>query len=1424
MKELPLTGIQRAYLMGRDDMFELNGISTHVYYECETKYAPDRFEMSFNKLIQSQPMLRAIFHKNKGTQTILDEVPHYRIAQDDWRGKSQKEIESLTLRRREMMSHMVFDVEKWPLFEISYARMDEENYCLFLSFDLLITDGKSLADLMGMIMDEYEEKEPLPVLDKGFEDYILAKEKEKHTKRYENCRQYWLSKADSIADAPHIIDSSDQNLENVHFRRLEHFISAKEWSKVKEKLKEYKISPSIGTMAAYCAVLGYWSNQDRFTLNSPVMSIYKRKKELSKVVGDFTEAMLIPAEKYDMKESFISYMKRLSGNFMESFKHNTFDGIDVMNLLRNQKAEKILMPVVFTSMLLKGDSFSNIERLGKIQFGISQTPQVYLDCQLMEREDRLSITWDYVDKLFDKEKLEQMFEQFIKLILRLKEDTISVEDILTVPEVEKEQLTLYNHTFKDREKTSIGMLLEKSFEDGKLNPAVRDSKKEITYEELDAWSNGVAAFLKKQGIQRGQRVGILSSRCIETVVNIVGVIKCGAVYVPIDPNYPENRQHYIYQNSNCIYLLESSLTEKVSDTKFLAEYSKPEEDAYVIYTSGSTGTPKGVVISNDAVCNTILNVNGKFQVSSQDKLLGIASFGFDLSVYDILGALSAGAELVICEQPKDIHTILENLEKQKITIWNSVPAIMELLLDSVEDDYINHTLRSVFLSGDWIPLNLADRIRTHFPESSIISLGGATEGSIWSIYYPIMESLEGLRSVPYGYPMENQQMYVLDSNLRQLPYGVEGEIYIGGRGVACGYENDEERTRLSYINHPAFGKIYKTGDYGMMTRAGYMEFRGRKDSQVKIRGYRIELAEIDKAITELDGIQTAVTDVYSNSAGGRSLVSYVVAEPEERLERKKTVLEEMAAAACETEDTKCDFSFIKQLNESLEKACTAQMKYTLAGLYDWEHAKNPVTASMLIEANGLKTEFEKLLTEWMKELAGDGYLKETENGFFLKEKVQPENPESYWNVPVLKESKGAVKTLCGFIKNSCEQHRKLLNGELTELALFFPKGSSEIAQSMYKYNPISKYVNEITQNVLMNYLEQLPDNRFVRILELGAGIGGSTSELFDKFLPEQVEYTFTDITDLFLHNAQKLYGQYDCMKFGVLDINEDFQVQGYEYGHYDIVIAANVLHDAVNLNKTIQYISNCLTSDGVLFLVETTKNLRSQMTSVGFIEGFSDYEDERLERNRPLLNTTEWEQVLSANGMQNVQAYPCKEPAEANIWQSLILSTNAYNRKQVSVDTIQKKIADSLPDYMIPGRIIRIPKIPLSDNGKVNRKELPKIDVRKIHQIYSEPQNEVEKMLAKVWGDVLGLGKIGICDDFFELGGDSLKAITIVAKAEEQGYSLKLADIFSCRTIEELEKKVVKLEIVEETQEEETMELELDEDELELIRQASLDL
>ena len=244
----------------------------------------------------------------------------------------------------------------------------------------------------------------------------------------------------------------------------------------------------------------------------------------------------------------------------------------------------------------------------------------------------------------------------------------------------------------------------------------------------------------------------------------------------------------------------------------------------------------------------------------------------------VILSVENGAALVIVKDQRDASDIKELITKHSITFWNSVPAIMTLFLDLTNGSFRNDTLRHVLFSGDWIPLDLPERTVNTFTNTDITSLGGATEGSVWSIFYPIEKVDRRWRSIPYGKPLANQQMYVLDSELRCCSVGMIGQIGIGGTGVAEEYFNSPEQTSRSFIMHEKLGRIYLTGDSGRMRGDGNIEFLGRLDDQVKIRGFRVELGEIENVLKNADGVQNAAVVVRAEKTGDNVLCAYLVSD------------------------------------------------------------------------------------------------------------------------------------------------------------------------------------------------------------------------------------------------------------------------------------------------------------------------------------------------------------------------------------------------------------------------------------------------------------------------------------------------------------------------------------------------------------------
>ena len=350
------------------------------------------------------------------------------------------------------------------------------------------------------------------------------------------------------------------------------------------------------------------------------------------------------------------------------------------------------------------------------------------------------------------------------------------------------------------------------------HPAVISATGRLSYEQLSHRSNQTGRLLQKKGVKPNHLVAVVMEKGWEQVVAVLGILKSGAAYIPINPEIPGDRLNHILKDANVRFVLTQSWLKKklgwpqsvecisINNLDFSERSSRipnPAQNqtdlAYVIYTSGSTGVPKGVMIDHRGAVNTIVDINERFGIGAEDKVFALSDLSFDLSVFDIFGTLAAGATIVMPNSSgtKDPAHWLQLINREQVTVWNSVPALMGMLAAFVsgQTDLFSQALRLIMLSGDRIPCDLPEKIRTLFQNISLISLGGATEASIWSIIYPIENIDPNWESIPYGRPMKNQRFYVLNDAMENCPDWVQGQLYIGGAGLAKGYWKDEEKTK-----------------------------------------------------------------------------------------------------------------------------------------------------------------------------------------------------------------------------------------------------------------------------------------------------------------------------------------------------------------------------------------------------------------------------------------------------------------------------------------------------------------------------------------------------------------------------------------------------------------------------------------------------
>ncbi len=911
----PLTDVQQAYWIGRSGNLELGNVSCHIYFELDVEdFDLPRLNEAWQRLIERHDMLRAIVRAD-GQQQVLEHVGRYEIAVTDLLLAESAEVERHLAGVREELSHQVRAADQWPLFELRASVIEEWRVRLHLSFDLLIIDFWSFQILFKELLYLYRQPDAvLPELEITFRDYVLAEKQILATTAYKRAETYWLGRVPTLPPGPELpLARNPRSIIRPRFERRQSKLAPDLWRQLKTRAAEAGLTTSVVLLTAYAEVLTRWSKSGHFTLNLTMFNRYGMHRQVNELVGDFTSVNLLEV-RHTEAESFMVRVRRLQEQLWNDMDHRQFSGIQVLRELmkRQGSASRMLMPVVFTSTLslerrAQNASVPTLMMPGELAFGITQTPQVWLDHQVFEEEGALVYNWDGVEELFPAGMLDDMFSSYGGLLERLAREPESWQ------EQRRELLPEYQRRQRERSPEERGevssKLLQELFaervEEESERVAVMSSERELSYGELQRRARQLAAELRGcGGGERNELVAVVMEKGWEQVVAVLGILEAGAAYLPLDAHLPKERLwQLLAQGEVKVAVTQQRLAERLAwpagvaricvaeaapeasettEREAPAAVQGPDDLAYVIFTSGSTGQPKGVMISHRGAVNTIVDINERLGVGPGDRVLALSSLSFDLSVYDIFGSLAAGAAIVFPEPEaeRDPRQWAATLRQGRVTIWNSVPALMNMLVEHLRGggEKLAETLRVVMLSGDWIPVALPGEIKELSRAGmKVYSLGGATEASIWSIIYEIGEVGAQWKSIPYGHALSNQHWQVFNQTLEACPTWTTGELYIGGVGLAQGYWRDVEKSEQSFVRHPRTGeRWYRTGDLGRYMGDGEIEFLGREDTQVKVQGYRIELAEVEAALEQHERVRESAVVAAGAAGERRRLVAYVV--------------------------------------------------------------------------------------------------------------------------------------------------------------------------------------------------------------------------------------------------------------------------------------------------------------------------------------------------------------------------------------------------------------------------------------------------------------------------------------------------------------------------------------------------------------------
>ena len=1433
-----LTPLQHAYWVGRGPGLTLGNVACHAYLEAEREdFDPVLVEECWNRLILRHDTLRLVIDQS-GRQRILADVPRYVVAVQDLREAGTADIASALDEWRNALSHQVHPTDRWPLFTLRASLLPSGRARLHLSLDLLVADATSaqilLAEFEALMRHRGDaEAAGLAPLRLSFRDYVLAGDDPASglPAERERARAWWLTRLEDLPPPPRLpLAVRPESIRAPRFTRRQTMLPAGVWSAFKQRIAERHLTPSSFLLALFAEVIGRWSADQDFTLSLTLFDRRPWHPEIAALTGDFTAVTLLPVDQRGAAP-FAAAAAALHAAMLEVLEHRAFDATEALRALNRERSEseRASMPVVFTSQF--GAAGGRAGLLADPVFAITQTPQVWLDHQVMEVEGALCCNWDAVEELFPAGVLDAMVAAHEALLHRLLADEDAwhgaVGDLL--PASQHAVRATVNDTAGPLPHGCLHDLFLASAAELPQNVAlIAADGRSWTYAALRdaALDLGRQLAAVTETPLLGQRVAVLMEKRAEQALAVLAILMQGGVYVPLDPEQPTARLEVILDSADIrltvvagtpseeladlfarrgVVSVEADLEAGASEAPSPLSIAPvdPHEPAYLLYTSGSTGVPKGVLLDHRGPVNTVVDINARFGVTSRDRVLALSQLGFDLSVYDLFGAFAAGAAVVFpdASMRRDPAHWAELLRAQNVTVWNSVPALFDMMVAEGDASALGG-LRLVLLSGDWVPLQLPQRFRSRGGAARLIALGGATEASIWSNWFEVGDVPAHWSSIPYGYPLTNQRYHVLDGALRHRPDWVEGDLHIAGDGLALRYEGDAERTAASFYLQPATGeRLYRTGDIARYWPDGTLEFLGRRDTQVKIGGHRIELGEIEVALTAHAAVGRAVVDAVGGedldkTSRTRRLHAWVVLEtegddpthpvrrttsmPEEAMTARREAARGAASARLETASGPGDAATFRLFLTAVARQA-ARDSLVAVGLpaRSGAHVASPGLAARL----GVSAPMDRVLKDWLDLLVEAGDLvRDAQDGLSVACDLGSGN----WDALESEAARfGLAADPLRRLRDDADRRAEVLRGEAEPLSLFFTPGDAGLSpEYLTRGSPSGPAIVAALQETLQALLAlptAAPGRPPLRILQLEARSGLTSLDIV-RALPESGwRLTVADASSAFLQEARTTlaaggFAGHPAVDFQVLDPQQPLGPQGLVIGSQDVLLMVNALHRTRDIVPRLAHLRETLTPGGLLLAPEMTADNDLQRVTVALLgDGPGDVLDRRRDCGAWQAAPSFWVEALQEAGFAWAEASMRPDTPDAF---ALLLAGQPATLSQTDPSALRAFAAERLPTYMVPHGVMVLPELPLSPTGKLDRRRLPQPQRTRAVDV-SVDLSALEARIAAIWEDVLGVSVTAPSQSFFALGGDSLSAVRVSeALRRALGLSVQVRDLF----------------------------------------------
>jgi amino acid adenylation domain-containing protein/FkbM family methyltransferase len=1212
--------------------------------------------------------------------------------------------------------HQAFDLQAGPVFRATLYKLDDSDHLLALTFPAIVCDSVSSLILTKEIAAAYDaivSSSPLPLPGPQYSDYARSQEHYLRGGQYERDLAFWKSKLENApagvelpADRPRPLAPSFQGAEQLTV------ISGDLLDALRTFCDAEQSSIFLTLLSAFFCVLARYTGGEDIVIGTEVSG--RNDPESANTVGAISNQLVLRADGSG-NPNFRNVHRRISQSWTEAQQHEAIPFgtlLEELNVPRDLSRNP-LFQVSFNWSGASEPTFAAGLEWEPVRLS-TQIEILDLSVDVTEREQEVELRFSYSTDLFEPASIARMvghFQTLLRAALENSEQTVSQLPLLTAAE-RHQILVEWNDTRRDLPQDRL--LHQFIEEQTGLTPdavALIRGEESVTYRDLNARANQLANHLLKRGAGPELLVGIYSERTVNMLVGILGILKSGSAYVPLDPKYPKDRIRNILDDAKAPFVVtQASIADDLPDfegqricldsdwgvisqesTANPATSVRPENLAYVLFTSGSTGRPKGVAIEHYSATTF---VHWALEVFTPHDLSGVllsTSMCFDLSIFEIFVPLSAGGTVIMAENALYLPTLAA---KGQVTLINTVPSAMAELL-AVRG--VPDSVKTVNLAGEALPGSLVEQIYATTRTEKVYNLYGPTEDTTYSTY-----TLVGRGSpVTVGRPIVNSQAYILDAHLNPVPVGVPGELYLAGEGLARGYHGRPDLTRERFVPNPfspeTSARMYRTGDLTRFLPDGRIEYLGRIDHQVKIRGFRIELGEIENTLDRLPGVRQSVVLAREDVPGDKQLVAYVV--PKRTVKNAGVGSYQLPNGMCILTQNRGETDFL--YHEIFESQSYLKHEIVLAD----DACVFDVGANIGLFA------------------------------LYIGEQCPNGRVYSFEPLPPIFET---LQCNAAF----CEAQIKV-----------FPIGlSNEESEAELTYYP---------GNSIMSGLKADADReedvevvkRFIRNQEQRTGETGVLLSEADDVLRERMRGEM-----------------YSCRLRRISDVIREEQVKHIDLLKVDVERSEwDVLQgiDAEDWKKIDQVVLEV--NDRVSGHPGSRVN---QITE--FLQGHG-YEV-----------TTEEDEMMKGLGLHEVYAtrYP-KQKREEQL--SALKASARPEPDPITPLVLRTHLQGKLPEFMVPSTFVILDKLPMTANGKVDRKALPAPQIESNRPDIVPPRTDLEALLVSLFQKILNVNQVSVLDDFFDLGGHSLMAARLLSQIREQtGRKIPLSALFQCATVESL--------------------------------------